>query len=231
MTHGSRHLDYYVGLVEQAAPHLSGLYRNAWYARLEVEHANLRVALEWATRHDMLAALRLIANLWYFWLWNGYWSEGLAWAEKVVSATVQEQTRERVWGLIGGATLAGRMGDDAKLAAWLAEGLALAQALDMKEGMAWARITMGVVAEEYVQAETFLEESIALARAAKNDWLAAMALFVLGERARSHGDRERATAHYSESLALFRRVGDQLMIAWPLGNLGRRALQAGSAGS
>jgi hypothetical protein len=42
----TRHLDYCVWLVEQAAPHLSGLYRNAWYARLEVEHANLRAALE-----------------------------------------------------------------------------------------------------------------------------------------------------------------------------------------
>jgi hypothetical protein len=31
-----------------------------------------------------------------------------------------------------------------------------------------------------------------------------MALFVLGERTRSQGEREHATAHYSESLALFR---------------------------
>jgi predicted ATPase len=223
----TQHLDYYLWLVEQAAPHLSGLYCNAWYARLEVEHANLRSALDWATRHDMRAALRLIANLWYFWLWNGYWSEGLGWADRVLPATAEERTNERVWGLIGGATLAGRTSNDAKLAAWLTEGLALAQALDDKEGMVWAGITMGVVAEEYVQATAFLEESIALARVAKNDWLAAMALFVLGERARSHGDRERATAHYHESLALFRTVGDGLMIAWPLGNLGRLALQDG----
>src|SRR5689334_21226750 len=62
----TQHLDYYLWLVEQAAPHLSGLYRNAWYARLEEEHANLRTALEWATRHGVRAALRLIANLWYF---------------------------------------------------------------------------------------------------------------------------------------------------------------------
>jgi hypothetical protein len=178
-----RHLDYYLLLVEQAAPHLRGLYRNAWYAGLEVEHANLRAALEWATRHDMPVALRLIANLWYFWLWNGYWSEGLTWVDRVLPATAGERTRVRVWGLIGGATLAGRTGDDAKLATWLAEGVALAQALDEHEGMAWARITMGVVASEYVQAEASLEASIALARAAKNDWLAAMARFVLGERA------------------------------------------------
>jgi predicted ATPase/transcriptional regulator with XRE-family HTH domain len=223
----TQHLGYYVWLAEQAAPHLSGLYREAWYARLEAEHANLRAALEWATRHAMPAALRLIASLWYFWLWNGYWSEGLTWVERVLPATAGERTHARVWGLIGGAILAGRMGDDAKLAAWLAEGVALAEALDEHEGQAWARITLGVVASEYVQAEAFLEASIALARAAKNDWLAAMARFVLGERARSHGDRERATALYTESLVLFRAVGDHLMIAWPLGNLGRLALQDG----
>jgi hypothetical protein len=135
----TQHLNYYLWLVEQAAPHLSGLYCNAGYARLEVEHTNLRAALEWATRHDMRAALRLIANLWYFWLWNGYWSEGLSWADQVLPATAEEQARERIWGLIGGATLAGRTSDEAKLAAWLAEGVALAQALDEKEGMAWAR--------------------------------------------------------------------------------------------
>jgi predicted ATPase len=223
----TQHLNYYVWLVEQAAPHLSGLYHEAWYAHLEAEHANLRAALEWATRHDMSMALRLVASLWYFWLWNGYWSEGLTWVDRVLPATAGERTRARVWGLIGGATLAGRMGDHAKLAAWLAEGLALAEDLDEHEGMAWARITMGVVASEYVQAEAFLDASIALARAAKNDWLAAMARFVLGERARSHGDRERATALYTESLALFRAVGDRLMIAWPLGNLGRLAMQDG----
>jgi hypothetical protein len=124
------HLDYCVWLVGQAAPHLTGLCHQAWYARLEVEHANLRVALEWATRHDMSAALRLIANLWYFWLWNGYWSEGLTWVDRVLPATAQERTRAQAWGLIGGATLAGRTGDEAKLAAWLAEGAALAEALD-----------------------------------------------------------------------------------------------------
>lgn len=222
-----RHLAYYVRLVEQAAPHLSGLYRQAWYARLEAEHANLGAGLEWATRYDLPAALRLIANLWYFWLWYGCWNEGLSWVERVLPATAPERTRARVWGLIGGATLAGRTGDETKLAAWLAEGVALAQALDEREGVAWARITMGVVAAEYGQAEALLAESIALARAAKNDWLTAMARFVLGERARSEGDHERAATAYTESLTLFRAVDDQLMIAWPLGNLGRLALQSG----
>jgi hypothetical protein len=44
----------------------------------------------------MQAALRLIANLWYFWLWNGSWSEGLTWAERVLAATAEERTRERI---------------------------------------------------------------------------------------------------------------------------------------
>ena len=65
--------------------------------------------------------------------------------------------------------------EDAKLAAWLAEAVALAQALKEQEGIAWARIRMGVVAAEYEQAEALHEESVALARAAQNDWLTAMA--------------------------------------------------------
>jgi predicted ATPase len=93
-----QHLDYYARLVEQAAPHLGGLYREAWYARLEAEHADLGAALEWATRHDVSVALRLIANLWYFWLWNGCWSEGMRWVARVLPATAGERTRARLWG-------------------------------------------------------------------------------------------------------------------------------------
>lgn len=223
----TRHLDYYIRLVEHAVPHLSGLYHMAWYARLEAEHDNLRTALAWATRHATPAALRLIANVWYFWLWNGYWGEGMTWADCVLPATAEERTRERVWALIGSALLAGRAGDNVKLNTWLAEGAALAEALGEQAAMAWARITMGIFTVEYTQATAFLEESIGLARAAQNDWLAAMSLFVLGERTRSYGDLERATILYTESLALFRAVGDRLMLAWPLGNLGRLALQRG----
>jgi predicted ATPase/DNA-binding XRE family transcriptional regulator len=223
----AQHLDYYIQLVERAAPHLTGRQRKLWDERLEVEHDNLRAALEWAIGHDMPVALHLIGRLWFFWFWNGYWSEGAAWADRVLPATVGEQTPERAWALIGAANLAGRGGDYAKQDIWLAEGAALAQALDQKEALAWARITMSILTAEYAHARALLEESIALARAANNDWLVADALFMLGDRARNHGDLERATAVYTESLALFRAVGDPLMVAWPRGNLGRLALQRG----
>jgi tetratricopeptide (TPR) repeat protein len=222
-----QHLDYSIHLVEQAASHLTGQRRKLWNERLEVEHDNLRAALEWATRHTMPAALHLIARLWFFWFWNGYWSEGTAWAGRVLPATVGEQTGERAWALIGAANLAGRNGDYAKQEVWLVEGAALAQALDEKECLAWARLSTSILTAEYAQAGALLEESIALARAAKNDWLVADALFMLGDRARNHGDLERATAVYAESLSLFRAVGDPLMVAWPRGNLGRLALQRG----
>jgi predicted ATPase/transcriptional regulator with XRE-family HTH domain len=223
----AQHLDYYIHLVEQAAPHLTSRHRKIWNERLELEHDNLRAGLEWATRHAMPAALDLIARLWFFWFWNGYWSEGTAWADRVLPATVGEQTRERAWALIGAANLAGRSGDYARQDIWLAEGVALAQALDEKEALAWARITMSILTAEYAQARALLEESIALARAAKNDWLVADALFMIGDRARNHGDLDRATTVYTESLSLFHTVGDPLMIAWPRGNLGRLALQRG----
>ena len=53
-----RHLDYYLGLVEAAAPELDR-DKDAWRARMEPERDNLRAALEWglaqedpARRHD-----------------------------------------------------------------------------------------------------------------------------------------------------------------------------------
>src|SRR5207237_867951 len=43
-----KHLAYFLGLAEQAEPHLRGRDQVRWLDRLEAEHDNLRAALEWS---------------------------------------------------------------------------------------------------------------------------------------------------------------------------------------
>ena len=55
-----RHAGHYLALVERAEPHLRGPQQEAWFARLEREHDNLRAALAWYERNGasvMLARL------------------------------------------------------------------------------------------------------------------------------------------------------------------------------
>jgi non-specific serine/threonine protein kinase len=58
-----------------------------------------------------------------------------------------------------------------------------------------------------------------------NEWHLAMGLGLLGFVARDQGHYERAAALCSESLALFRKVGDKHYTAWALRNFGLLALR------
>jgi hypothetical protein len=47
-----RHARYYASFAEQADPHLHSDQQLAWLARLDLEAANVRAALEWASSHQ-----------------------------------------------------------------------------------------------------------------------------------------------------------------------------------
>ena len=73
-----RHLEYFVALAEEAAPHLSrGDEQIVWFARLEDEHDNLRAALAFALESGAASsALRLAVGIRRFWQIHGYLTEG-----------------------------------------------------------------------------------------------------------------------------------------------------------
>ena len=74
-----RHRDWYLALAEQAAPEFfRGIESREWLERLEVEHDNLRAALEWSDGEPAggEAGLRLTGSLWRFWVVRGHLAEG-----------------------------------------------------------------------------------------------------------------------------------------------------------
>ena len=68
------HLEFFLGLAEEAAPHLTGPNQDLWFARLKKEHDNLRAALEWSRGLDRL---RLSGALYWFWHVQKFNGEGL----------------------------------------------------------------------------------------------------------------------------------------------------------
>ena len=63
----TRHLNYFLGLSDQAEPTLRGPEQMKWYAHLNLERNNIRAALRWAVDTDLEAGLYLAGKLHRFW--------------------------------------------------------------------------------------------------------------------------------------------------------------------
>ncbi|MEU6149294.1 BTAD domain-containing putative transcriptional regulator [Actinosynnema sp. NPDC047251] len=80
------HARWLLGLAVEASPHLLRAEQLGWLARLAEEHENFKAAVRWAAGADHALALRLTAELgWYFWV-RGLRTEGSALAGEVVAA-------------------------------------------------------------------------------------------------------------------------------------------------
>ncbi|MEU9884629.1 hypothetical protein [Sphaerisporangium sp. NPDC051011] len=69
------HAAYFQELARTAEPHLRRHEQLAWLARLDAEHGNLHAALGWAVHAAPDVALRLMADLSFYWWLRGLGSE------------------------------------------------------------------------------------------------------------------------------------------------------------
>ena len=112
-----QHLHFYVRLAEHTQPIFQTTRRTEWLPRLEVEHDNLRAALEWACESDVETARWLAGMLERFWFYSDHLSEANTWYERVLDsgdrATV---TKGLALALFGSGCIALNLGyiDDAQ---------------------------------------------------------------------------------------------------------------------
>jgi predicted ATPase/DNA-binding SARP family transcriptional activator len=220
-----RHREWFLGLALAAAPELRGPRQRDWLDRLESEHDNVRLALEWcrteATGEE--AELRLAGALVWFWVKRGHMSEGRQHLERALSRSSGDFPSLRMWALLGAGRLAMLAGDYTASIPFLKAALDLAQATGDPEGMATALSTLtvrAVQANDSEQASALAEESLARAHEAGDPWLIAFCLQCLGGAVRSRGDIEHARTLFADSLGLMRQAGDIWCTSLILLNLG-----------
>ena len=82
----TRHSRAYLGLAEQARPHVQGTDQKRWLDLLELEHDNLRAGLWWSIESGRAEdACRFVFALWRFWQVRGHLVEGARWCERVLA--------------------------------------------------------------------------------------------------------------------------------------------------
>lgn len=214
----TRHLAFFLRLVEEAEPQLAGPEQRAWLALLETELDNLRAALHWALDEeaDPEAGLKMAGKLWWFWYLRGHWSEGRRWLTKRHPAV---NLRLQVGQQLVGHTsfLALFDGDVDAMQAFAEEGIALSRELGDKETLALMLSDMGLgvgMQGDYARARDYLGQALALHREQGDASRVADTLINLGSVAMLAGDFQGAGAALDEALAMGDKLGDGRTVAW-----------------
>ena len=223
-----RHAEYYLGIAEEAGPHLAqDASQLEWIERLDVESANLQAVFDWSSG-DWSAApplegeraeigLRLSAALWHFWAVRSSAGEARSRVDTIVrlaAAAVLSSARGKA--LFGAANLARELSDYETTERLFSESLAIARQLgetrqiaDVLNSLGWLHVLRGNTAEARVQ----LEESLRLfQRLADASWKATM-LTRLGYLSFMEGDFSQAMALAGEGATIARVIGDQRVLA------------------
>ncbi len=224
-----RHLEYYLGLAEEAEPQLKGNQQVEWLNRLEAEHSNFRAALSWGLeRRQQERTLRLAGALGRFWASRGYLDEGRRWLAEVLAQAHGTPPAAQAKALHEAGVLAWSQSDYGAAHAYHSASLKLRQAMGDREGMAGALNNLGYIAyfqRQYEAARAYHEESLALYQALDHGLGVAATLNNLGTVAHALNDYPRAQALYAESLKRWQASGPSrhIMMAQLLTNLGNVA--------
>ncbi len=213
------HAAYYLVLAEEGA--LEAAAHPEWLDRFEVEHDNLRAALEYLIKTgDADWGLRLGTALFHFWETREYLTEGrdrIARLLALEGAAARPKLRSRL--LFCAAVLAGEQGNYISAQQLFEESLENCLELNDNRGVAVALNALAVNARdrgELPTASLLFERCVAIWRDAGDPADVARALSNLANVTQLQGEPARASALYEECLAMFRQVGNVAGIAWTL---------------
>ena len=214
------HLTWCIDLAERARPHLRGPEQAPWLDRLDLDHENLRVALERSTGDRRM---RLAEALTGWWTSRGHWTEArLTLAQALTEHTADRALHGQV--LAASGYFAERQGDlqSAQTATEAALAIARAEADPALE--ARALNTLGEVhrtAGRSDEARTTYEAAMGAARVAGDHHQASVAASNLGVHAWERGELAAARRYWEEALEIQQaHVKDPRSIAILTGDLG-----------
>jgi tetratricopeptide (TPR) repeat protein len=226
-----RHAEYYLALAEHAAPHLLGGDQKAWSDQLEVEHDNLRAALDhFAETGAGELEQRLAGALWRFWQRRGHYTEGEGRLERALAAD-ERPTEARAWALFGAGVLAGdKRRDVAAARAFFEQALALFDELGDAYANARVRMNLGAIAlqeGDRERARSLSEEAVRAFEQFGDEDYVAVSLRNLGYAYSELGERERACTLFEEVARRARAIGNVHLEGQALTELVERALEEG----
>lgn len=201
-----RHRDWFLRLAERAEADWFGPGQLEWFARLRLEHPNLRAALEYCMSEpgQGRTGLSMAASMWSHRLGFGSLGEGRRWLGQGLALDL-DPNPVRAKALYVDGVLALLRGDRVSAAGRLEQFRNEAQQLGEDPGLERAGVTLaGLLAlfqSDFPDARTLLEDALTRHRAADDPGSAAVVAFMLATACFNLGDPAAGT-HAQRCLAL-----------------------------
>lgn len=225
------HANWYQRMVAQAASELVGPQQREWLLRLDADHTNIRLAMDWLACEDTIGpALAMAADSSWFWWYRGHYAEGRA---RLASLLAHPRAKDdlHAWAaaMDGLGLLVRAQGDTTRAVAIHEQAVSVWRTQDARDRLADALFLFGLAlmyAGEPL-ARPVLSESLAISRTLPEPrWLGGT-LWALGRTLRDRGDLAAAREAIEESLHRAEAIGNPSGIAVSLWGLGEVQLDLG----
>ena len=203
------HAAAFLSMAGAAGRPLTGPGQKDWLERLDLEHNNLRAAIDWYRQEDPPAALRMAAAMSLFWSLHGHYTEGRQRLRQLL-ALVPEENTMRVRALNGAAWLAIDQGDYPDADRLLGESAELSRRLNDKIGEGMAAIFLSrclLSSDRIAEAAPYPERGFALLIEARDRPGIALALFYRALNAQFTGNTATACELQERCAAMCEELG------------------------
>jgi tetratricopeptide (TPR) repeat protein len=232
-----QHARYFAAFLGQQARHLQGAKQGQALTTIGPEIENARQAWQLAVaRGNVHQVEQSLESLYHFYDIQSRFQEGSELFAQAIDRWSGDAQQARIFGkaLSRQGALHRSLGHYQQARISLEQSLVISEhlktqteALSRQIGDGWGTTCslwlLGMVryrTGDVAQAQTLLEESLAIGRESGNRRLVISPLNALGDLACHQGDYVRARTLFEECLALSRELGDQFKIAMHLNNLG-----------
>jgi non-specific serine/threonine protein kinase len=209
----NKHLDFFLQSTRRTLQHEQNSYGallddTQWLDRMEVEHDNLRAALDWSASTHPVKALRMVYIVGSFWVARDYNNEARKWSQMVLERSQSipniEGERAKVYSVLGWSSIG--IGDHKTGRSAAEEGISLARMLDDRALLAYLLSLVALASifqGDFAATEKALMEAERIARQTGS---AEQLAGVLTTRAQmafvGYRDLVRAKAYLDEALSL-----------------------------
>jgi predicted ATPase len=229
-----RHADVYLALAGALDAQRDTANGIEAFARLDQEQDNFRAGLAWSLQTDAIdKARQYVDKLSLYWWRRGHWAEGERWTKAVDARLGEGDGTLLCWVLMDAAFFLVLQGRYSESAPYMARAEAMAARLEDPETTMRVQIVQAQQRPDIESAAAIFEHMFEMGALVEEhsksglESMLAAAHDIYGDRLRDVGRVAEAEEHYRQSLALWRAMGNVDGIAYPIGSLGRLALQAG----